>query len=241
MLPVRQLIHQNHHLTLILMASSGSLKIQSTTQSTGPTSHSTSTPAMTQTSIPSNSASSPAKTSQVNAVQSASSPQPGGKKKNKNKSKKTYDQTESLKTQTQPPIVDKQPQRKLKFPCLMCGEDHYTRDCPHRDEVTKFLKGNSQPVVLTNPFPPQQQTMVAQNPAPPQGGNTGHPPSGDASSSSHVYMFNGTVDLMTRTNTYDTPPGKTNNESVANGPMNEHTFHFCYPSVWTSPDRETNN
>jgi hypothetical protein len=42
----------------------------------------------------------------------------------------------------------------MKYPCLMCGDDHYTRDCPRQDEVTKFLKGNSQPIVLTNPFPP---------------------------------------------------------------------------------------
>jgi hypothetical protein len=42
----------------------------------------------------------------VNAVQSASSLQPGGKKKNKSKSKKTSNQMESLKTQK--PVVDKQ-------------------------------------------------------------------------------------------------------------------------------------
>jgi hypothetical protein len=63
--------------------------------------------------------------------------------------------------------------------------------------------------------------MVAQNPAPPQGGNTGHPPSGDASSSSLVFMCNETIDLMTRTNTYDTPPGKMSNESLANGTVND--------------------
>jgi hypothetical protein len=71
--------------------------------------------------------------------------------------------------------------------------------------------------------------MVAQNHAPPQGGNTGHPPSGDASSSSHVYMFNGTIYLTTREKTYDTPPGKTNNESVSNGTTNTK------PSTSTTP------
>jgi hypothetical protein len=53
--------------------------------------------------------------------------------------------------------------------------------------------------------------MVVKNHAPPQGGKIGHPPSGDASSSSHVYMFNKTVDLTTREKTHDTPIGKTNN------------------------------
>jgi hypothetical protein len=55
--------------------------------------------------------------------------------------------------------------------------------CPHREEVTKFLKGTSQSVVLTDPFPVQQQKMVAQNLASPQGGNAGHSHHGDASSS----------------------------------------------------------
>jgi len=82
---------------------------------------------------------------------------------------------------------------------------------------------------LTNPFPPQQQTMVAQNPAPPQGGNTGHPPSGDASSSSLVFMCNKTIDLTTKTKTYDTPPGKTSNESLANGTANETLSTFATP------------
>jgi hypothetical protein len=94
-------------------------------------------------------------------------------------------------------------------------EDHYTRDRPHRTEVSKLFKGNSQPVVLTHPFP-QQQSLVAQNLAPPQGGNPGHPLSEDASSSAHIYMFND-VYLTTRTTTYDTPPGKPCKESVTNG------------------------
>jgi hypothetical protein len=32
-------------------------------------------------------------------------------------------------------------------------EDHYTQDCPHREEVAKIFKGNYQPVVLTHHFP----------------------------------------------------------------------------------------
>jgi hypothetical protein len=94
----------------------------------------------------------------------------------------------------------------LKFPCLICGDDHYTRDCPHRDEVAKLFKGNSQPAVLTQPFP-QQQSMVAQTPTPGGSSSQSHD---EASTSAHIYMFNG-IDLTTHTMTYDTPvkPDKT--------------------------------
>jgi hypothetical protein len=71
--------------------------------------------------------------------------------------------------------------------------------------------------------------MVTQNPTPPHGGHTGHPPSGDASSSSHVYMFNETTYLMTREKTYDTPPRKTSSKSVANGDTND------MPSIYSNP------
>ena len=95
----------------------GSVKTQSTSQST--TLSSTSP----QTQI-----------SEVNAVQSSPSQQSGGKKKTKNKSKNNNEQ---LKNQT--PATEKQPQRKLKFPCIICGDDHYTQDCPLRNEVAKIF------------------------------------------------------------------------------------------------------
>lgn len=57
------------------------------------------------------------------------------------------------------------------------------------------FKGNSQPVVLKDPFPLQQQQMITQNPAPSQRGQTGH---ADASTSAHVLMMaNETISLMT--------------------------------------------
>jgi hypothetical protein len=62
----------------------------------------------------------------VNAVQSASLQQSRGKKKMKNKPNKNNNQNENPKTPTQPPATEKQPQRKPKFPCLICGDDHYT-------------------------------------------------------------------------------------------------------------------
>jgi hypothetical protein len=137
--------------------------------------------------------------SKVNAVQSAPSQQSGGKKKTKNKSKNTNN-NEQPKNQVQTPTTEKQPQRKLKFPCIICGDDHYTRESPHRNEVEKLFQGNSQPVVLTHPFP-QQQSMVAQTPSP--GGNSIHPHD-EASMSAHIYMFNG-FNLTTLSKTYDTP------------------------------------
>ena len=49
--------------------------------------------------------------------------------------------------------------RKAKYPCLLCGGDHFTKECPHRDEINKFLKSNPAPAVLTDPFPSQQQLI----------------------------------------------------------------------------------
>jgi hypothetical protein len=130
----------SHHPHLMQMVLSVSVKTQSFSKSTTPSSTSP------QTHI-----------SEVNAVQSAPSQQSGGKKKTKNKLKNNNEQ---MKNQAQPPVTKKKTQRKLKFPCIICGDDHYTRDCPHCNEVAKIFQGKSQPTVLTQPFP-QQQSMVA--------------------------------------------------------------------------------
>jgi hypothetical protein len=135
----------------------------------------------------------------VNAVQSAPSQQSGGKKKAKNKPKNTNN-NEQPKNQSQTPATEKQPQWKLKFPCIICGDDHYTRDYPQSDEVAKIFQWNSQPAVLTQPFP-QQQSTVAQTPSP--GGSSIHPHD-EASTSAHIYMFNG-INLTTHSKTYNTP------------------------------------
>jgi hypothetical protein len=66
--------------------------------------------------------------------------------------------------------------------------------------VAKIFQGNSQPTVLTQPFP-QQQSMVAETASP--RGCSSHP-NDDASSSAHIYMFNG-INLTTHSKTYDTP------------------------------------
>jgi hypothetical protein len=61
----------------------------------------------------------------VNAVQSSPSQQSRGKKKTKNKSKITNN-NEQPKNQAQTPATENKPQWKLKFPCIICGDDHYT-------------------------------------------------------------------------------------------------------------------
>jgi hypothetical protein len=88
----------------------------------------------------------------VNAVQTSPSQKYGGKKKKKNKPMKNNN-NEQPKDQNPPPATEKKPQQKTKFPCLICGDDHYTRGYPRHEEVAKHFKGNSQPVVITQPFP----------------------------------------------------------------------------------------
>ena len=49
--------------------------------------------------------------------------------------------------------------RKDKYPCLLCGGGHFMKECPRREEISKFLKSNPTPMVLINPFPYQQQLI----------------------------------------------------------------------------------
>jgi hypothetical protein len=102
----------------------------------------------------------PGKTSEVNVVQST----PAGKTKSrkgrgKNKEGKNNNPTE----QTKSPPVDDRDKRKPRYPCLICGEDHYMKDCLRRAKVNKFLQGTpkpSTPAVLSQPFPSQQQASL---------------------------------------------------------------------------------
>jgi hypothetical protein len=95
------------------------------------------------------------KTSEVNSVQST----PVGKnksKKGKGKNKEDKNNLQSKKTKTQP--VYNKDKHKPRYPCLICGDDHYTKDYPRRVKVTKFLQGTPKPptsTVLSQPFPSQ--------------------------------------------------------------------------------------
>jgi hypothetical protein len=100
------------------------------------------------------------KTSEVNFVQSTLAGKNKSKKgRGKNKEGKNNNQAE--KTKTTP--VEDWDKRKPHYPFLICGDDHYMKDCPRRAEVTKFLQGTSKPstlAVLSQPFPSQQQAQL---------------------------------------------------------------------------------
>ena len=59
---------------------------------------------------------------------------------------------------------------------MVCDSlEHYTKAFPCLQEVQQYVKDcPNQPKVLTNPFPAQQQQVLAQNHAPPPGGNPGN-------------------------------------------------------------------
>ena len=54
---------------------------------------------------------------------------------------------------------DNKGKRKAKYPCLLCGGDHFMKECLYRDEINKFLKTNPALTVLTDPFPSEQQLV----------------------------------------------------------------------------------
>jgi hypothetical protein len=67
------------------------------------------------------------KTCEVNSIQST----PTGKnksKKGKGKKKEDKNNPQSEKTKTKP--IDDKDKLKPRYPCLICGDDHYTKDCP---------------------------------------------------------------------------------------------------------------
>jgi hypothetical protein len=70
---------------------------------------------------------SPSKTSEVNMIQSTLTDKSQNKKKEKGKNKedKTNNQQPD-KPKTQP--IDYKEKRKPRYPCLICGEDHYMKD-----------------------------------------------------------------------------------------------------------------
>jgi hypothetical protein len=172
------------------------------------------------------------KTSEVNVVQST----PTGKNKSKkgrgkNKESKNNNQNEQTKI---PPVEDRD-KCKPRYPCLICGDDHYTKDCLRRAEVNKFLQGQPKPstsVVLSQPFPSQQQASLVIHNQP------------STSTSSYVLMCTGdskkdNVALTTRAKDYtpskekvdDLPPDLVQ-PSPSNPPTND-PLHLERPSLDT--------
>jgi hypothetical protein len=141
------------------------------------------------------------KTSEVNAIQST--PTDKNKSKNgrgKNKEGKNNNQPEQTKT---PPVEDRD-KHKPRYPCLICGDDHYTKDFPRCAEVTKFLQGTPKPftlTVLSQPFSSQQQAQLVIHDQP------------STSTTSYVLMCNGdskknNVALTTRAKDYSSSKEK---------------------------------
>jgi hypothetical protein len=104
---------------------------------------------------------SPGKTSEVNSIQSTPTGKNENKKKGKGKNKEDKNNNQqSNKPKTHP--ADDKEKHKPHYPYLICGEDHYTKDCPRRAGVTKFLQGIETPptpVVMSQPFPSQHQAQ----------------------------------------------------------------------------------
>ena len=81
--------------------------------------------------------------------------QPGGKKKNKGKKKKQGESSPEKSSAN--PTGD----RKPKNPCIICNEDHWTRECPYKVELKKFCKISKISTVLTDPFPNPGTNLVS--------------------------------------------------------------------------------
>jgi hypothetical protein len=172
------------------------------------------------------------KTSEVNAVQST----PAGKnksKKGRGKNKEDKNTSQAERTKTTP--VDDRDKRKPRYPCLICGDDHYTKDCPRRAKITKFLQGAPKPpalAILSQPFPSQQQAQLVIHDQP------------SSSTTSYVLMCTGEskqsdIALTTRAKDYspskekvdDLPPSLVQPSPVTpptNGPL-----HLKRPSLDT--------
>ena len=92
---------------------------------------------------------------EVNSIQSTQT-SGNNKKKGKNKNKKPRNQHDNPRPTNNDNNKGK---RKEKYSCLLCRGDHFTKECPRREEISQFLKSNPAPAVLTDPFPSQQQLI----------------------------------------------------------------------------------
>ena len=92
---------------------------------------------------------------------------------------------------------DNKGKRKAKYPFLLCGGNHFTMEFPLREEISKFLKSNPAPAMLTDPFPSQQQLIDHMS------------NQGTSSSMEEIRMMSSdTINLNTRSHSYDKPEEK---------------------------------
>jgi hypothetical protein len=92
--------------------------------------------------------------------------------------------------------------RKVRYPCNLCTEDHPTHLCPRLAEAQKFVT-QQQPAVLTNPF--QHGQNLTQASASTEGGSQEPSPSSNNPTSVNVYMVKGDAFISTRAHDYSKP------------------------------------
>jgi hypothetical protein len=140
------------------------------------------------------------KTSEVNIIQSTPTSKNKSKKGNGRNKEDKNNTLQSNKTKTQP-AKDKD-KCKPHYHCLICCDDHYTKDFPRHAEVMKFLQGTQKhptPSILSQPFPSQQQAQLVIHDQP------------SSSTTSYVLMCNGDSkknDITLTTRAKDYPSSK---------------------------------
>ena len=121
------------------------------------------------------------------------------KNKGKAKNKKHGNQKENPKPTTNENDKGK---RNAKYPYLLCGGDHFMKECPHHEEINQFLKTNPGLYILMYPFPSQQQLIDHMS-------NQGKP----SSLEEFRMMSSDTINLQTRIHNYDKPIEKKEDNS----------------------------
>lgn len=96
-------------------------------------------------------------TSEVNTIESFAGKGKQSRKKKKGKGKVKQDTHSKDKSNKNEPYDEN---KKPRYPCLICVEGNYT-ECPHHAKVSKFVKSSPTPIVLKDPFPPQDSKMVS--------------------------------------------------------------------------------
>ena len=131
---------------------------------------------------------------EVNTVQSSGSNKSSAGDQKKGKGKQKPNNNARFGKGSNSPSNDTS-DRKPKYPCIICGEMHYTKDCPHRENVQRYVKGNTPtPAVLTDPFPDQANQVESHHQTP-------------YSSSSQVLMCQEDIRISTRTIDYSQKEG----------------------------------
>lgn len=127
--------------------------------------------------------------SEVNAIQSSGSNKSSVGDQKKGKGNQKPNNNARFGKRSNSPSNDTS-DRKPKYPCIICGEKHFTKDCPHRENVQRFVKGKPPTTaLLTEPFLDQANQVES------------HHQTSD-SSSSQVLMCQEEVRISTRITDY---------------------------------------